>query len=57
MIILCETRIGYLHLTAVIRYDEAKKDQSRKTDDGLECDGVDGALWVTHTHIYDIIVS
>lgn len=43
-------RCGYLHLTAVVRHNEAEQEQRRKTDDGLECEGVNRALWETCTH-------
>lgn len=35
----------YLHLTAVVGYDEAEQDDGGEADDGLEGEGVDGALW------------
>lgn len=34
----------YLHLAAVVRYDEAEQDNGGEADDGLEGQGVDGAL-------------
>lgn len=40
--------MSYLHITAVVRYDEAEQDDRRQTDDRLESEGVDGALWETH---------
>lgn len=55
--------MSYLNLTAVVRYDEAQQDDRRETDDGLECEGVDGALRDTQTHTqmntrkHDIIVE
>lgn len=35
----------YLHLAAVVGYDEAEQDDGGEADDGLEGEGVDGALW------------
>lgn len=35
----------YLHLAAVVGYDEAEQDDGGKADDGLEGEGVDRALW------------
>lgn len=41
----------YLHLTAVVRYDEAEQDERRQTDDRLQSEGVNGALWEIDTQI------
>lgn len=42
----------YLDLTAVVGDDEAQQDDGGKADDGLECEGVDRALWATNTQHY-----